>query len=299
METDALKTVVLVAQHGSFAAAARVLNVDPSSVSRLVASTEAALGLRLFQRTTRSLTITEEGETYLRRITPLLEELDHAREEAGRLRRAPSGALRLTASVAFAHECILPHLAAFHTAYPDIAVELLPTDANLDLLANGIDLAIRLAAAPEGDLISTRLMRTRYHVCASPDYLARHGPIEAPEALAERTCLRFALPDYRTRWRFRRGEAAPFEVAVQGWIVIANALSLRQAARDGLGPALLADWLVGRDLASGRLIDLFPNHDCTATEFDTAAWALYASRSFTPQKVRVAIDFFRGKLRPK
>lgn len=297
MDLAALRTIALVAQHGSFAAAARVLDLDPSSVSRIVANAEASLGLRIFQRTTRTLRITEEGEIYLRRVVPLIEELEHAREEAGLTRTIPSGTLRLTASVAFAHECIVPHLGGFHDLYPDIALELLPTDAMLDILGNGIDLAIRLAPAPEGDLVSTRLVTTRYRVCAAPGYLAKHGPIQNPNDLAALNCLRFALPEFRSRWLFRRAGGAPFEVAVSGWTVIASALSLRQAARDGLGPALLADWLIGGDLASGALIDLFPDYDCTATEFDTGAWALYPSRSFLPMKVRVTIDFLREKLR--
>jgi DNA-binding transcriptional LysR family regulator len=297
MDLAMLRTLALVAQHGSFAAAARVLDLDPSSVSRIVANAEASLGLRIFQRTTRRLRITEEGEIYLRRAVPLIEELEHAREEAGRARSEPSGTLRLTASVAFAHECIVPHLGDFHGRYPEISLELLPTDATLDILANGIDLAIRLAPAPEGDLVSTRLIRTRYRVCAAPGYLAQHGPLSGPRDLSGLNCLRFALPEFRSRWLFRRAGEEPFEVAVSGRTVIANALSLRQAARDGLGPALLADWLIGGDLARGDLVDLFPEYDCTATEFDTAAWALYPSRSFLPRKVRVAIDFLREKLR--
>ncbi len=296
MDTDLLKTVSLVGQQGSFAAAARVLGVDPSSVSRAVATTEATLGFRLFQRTTRSLTVTEEGEIYLRRVTPLLEELEAAREEAGEAQRTPSGTLKITASVAFSHECVVPHLGAFQAMNPDISVELLPTDANLDITANGIDLAIRLGAAPSGDLISTRLLRTRYVVCASPGYLAKHEPIRTPHNLATHDCLRFALPEFRTRWRFRRGDGAAFEVPVKGRTVIANALALRRAALDGLGPVLLADWLVGRDLTKGHLVDLFPDHDCTATEFDTGAWALYPSRSYLPRKVRVMIDFLRKTL---
>lgn len=296
MDTDLLKTVALVAKQGSFASAARVLDIDPSSVSRAVASVEETLGLRLFQRTTRSLTITEEGETYLRRIVPLLEELDAALEEAGTKRRTPSGTLKMTASVAFSHECIVPLLGTFLAQYPEVSVELLPSDANLDITANGIDLAIRLGSAPSGDLISTRLLQTRYVVCASPAYLAAHAPIRKPHDLAAHECLRFALPEFRTRWRFRLGDNTPFEVPVSGKAIIANALSLRRAAIDGLGPVLLADWLIGGDLAAGRLVDLFPDHTCTATEFDTGAWALYPSRSFLPRKVRVMIDFLRTTL---
>lgn len=297
MDIDSLKTVALAARLGSFAAAARALDTDPSSVSRTVAAVEAALKLRLFQRTTRRLTITEEGDLYLSRIRPLLDEFDRARDEAQSMRAAPSGTLRLTASVAFAHECIVPHLKEFRQLFPALTLELIPTDDNLDLLANGIDLAIRLSAAPQGDLVSTRLLRTRYRVVASPDYAASAGPFMNPGDLAECECLRFALPDYRTSWRFARGNDAPVDVPVSGPLLIANALSLRQAALDGLGPALLADWLIGRHLAEGRLVDLFLDYECTATEFDTGAWALYPSRSYLPHKVRVLIDFLRARLR--
>lgn len=297
MDTDALRIVALVAQHGSFAAAARIADLDPSSVSRIVAATEEALELRLFQRTTRRLTITEEGRIYLRRLVPLLEELDLAREEAGTARDTPTGTLRLTASVAFAYECIVPHLGAFRLRFPQITVELLPSDANLDIIGEGIDLAIRLAAAPSGDLVSTRLMRTRYRTCAAPGFLEAHGPIEDPRRLADIECIRFALPDFRTRWLFRRPGADVVEIPVGGRLLISNALALRRAAREGLGVGLLPDWLIARDLAEGRLVDLFPGHDCTATSFDTGAFALYPSRAFLPRKVRVAIDFFKEALR--
>ncbi len=296
MDLEALRTITLVAQQGSFAAAARVLDMDPSTVSRSVANTEAALGLRIFQRSTRALSLTEEGETYLRRIEPLLDELEHARDVAQASRVNPSGTLIITASVAFAHECIVPVLGAFHARYPEVVVELLPTDATLDIAANSIDLAIRLAPAPKGDLISTRLMATRYRVCASPSYLKAHGPIAHPHDLTQHNCLRFALPEFRTRWRFRLDGSQAFDVPVSGHTIIANALSLRQAALDGMGPVLLADWLIGREIETGGLIDLFPDYECTATEFETAAWMLYPSRSYLPRKVRVMIDYLRERL---
>ncbi|MEL6583655.1 MAG: LysR family transcriptional regulator [Pseudomonadota bacterium] len=297
MDTAALKIVALVARHGSFAAAARVLSVDPSAISRSVAGVEAGLGLRLFQRSTRSLSVTEEGEAYLARLVPLLEELDQAHDAARAVSRRPAGTLRLTTSVAFAHTCIVPHLSAFTARYPDISLEILPSDATLDLAANSIDLAIRLMPAPAGDVVSAKLIDTRYRVVASPDYLAKSEGLSEPNDLQNHKCLRFALPDYRTRWRFRSGGSPPIEVPVSGSIVIANALSLRQAALDGLGPALLADWLVWRDIQSGALVDVFPHHECAATDFNTAAWALYPSRSYLPQKVRVTLDFLRETLR--
>lgn len=296
METRDLSTVLLVARLGSFAAAARALDLDPSSVSRTVAGVEAALGLRLFQRSTRRLAVTEEGEAYLRRIAPLIEELDQARDEVGRMRRRPSGTLRLTASVSYAHECIVPHLAEFRADYPDIRVELIPTDDKLDLLAAGIDLALRLTAAPEEALIGTKLAPTRYRVCASPEYLAAQGAPAHPAELEGRDCLRFALPEFRTRWVFRDGTGGEITVPVSGSLVIASALSLRQAARDGLGPVLLGTWLVDRDIAAGRLVDLFPGWESTGTTFDTGVWALYPSRAYLPRKVRAMIDFLRPRL---
>lgn len=297
MDLAALRTVTLVARHGSFAAAARVLDVDPSSISRQIKTTETDLGLRLFQRSTRVLRVTEEGADFIARITPLLEEFDHAHDAARRAGKDPTGTLKMTAPVSFADRCILPHLRAFLELYPDVSVELVPSDTNVDLVAENIDLAIRLAPAPKGDLISTKLITTRYMVCAAPDFLIQNPTITTPQDLQRLDCLRFNLPDYRTRWRFRRSDDPVFEVPVTGRLVISSALSLRRAVLDGLGPALLPDWLVGQDVAEGYLINLFPDHDCTATEFDTGAWALYPSRAYLPQKVRVMIDFLRQRLR--
>lgn len=298
MNIESLKIVVLVARHGSLAAAARAENLDPSSVSRIVASVEEEMGIRLFQRTTRRLAVTEEGQAYIARIGPLIEEFDHATEDARRSSQSPSGTLRMTASTAFAHECIAPHLGRFRGLYPDIAVELFATDTNLDILADRIDLAVRLAAAPKGDLISTRLSTTRYRVCASPGYLSRYGHPTHPRCLETLDCLRHLLPEQGGRWFFRRNDEDVFEVAVGGTVSISNPLSLRRAAVEGLGPALLADWLIRSEIRSGALVDVFPGYDCTATTFDTGAWALYPSRSFLPRKVRVTIDFLRACLSP-
>ena len=136
MDLNDFKLLHLVARQGSFAAAARVMSVDPSAVSRNVAAIEAKLGLRVFQRSTRRLSVSEEGAVLLARTAPLLEEFDRALDQARTARRAPSGRLRMTASVAFGEVCMLPHMAAFRTAYPEITLELVLSDANVDLLAD-------------------------------------------------------------------------------------------------------------------------------------------------------------------
>jgi DNA-binding transcriptional LysR family regulator len=296
MNLQTLDFFVHVARAGSFAAVALARDLDPSSVSRAIAELEADLGVRLFQRTTRRLTLTEAGSVFLGRAEPLAEELRHAREAAALVVGAPRGRLRMTSSVTFGQRCLLPQLPEFRRRYPELALECLFTDANLDLVADRIDLAVRLAPAIEGDLVASKLMDTRYRVVAAPGYLERAPPLARPADLQAHRCLRFTLAAYRTRWSFRDARGSVEEVRIDGDVTLAPAGALRDAALLGLGPALLPDWLIAEDVASGRLRDVFPQHEATATTFDTAAWAVYPSRAFLPQKVRVMVDFLRATL---
>lgn len=293
MDTNDLRTLLLIRDLGGFAPAARALNLNPASISRRVADVEAQLGLRLFQRSTRRFSMTEAGDALLTRVAPLLDELDGVLGSAERPGQSVTGTLRLTTSVSFGNEVVLPILAEFHTAFPTLSIDLVLSDANLDLIGERIDLALRLAPAPAGDLISSRLLTTRYHVVASPEFVARHGQPRQPQDLSALQTVRFPLPGYRDRWLFRDGGAETAEVPVSGWLLISNALAQRRAAMDGLGVALLANWLVTEQLAKGSLVDLFPHHEVTATTFDSGVWALYPSRAYLPQRVRVLIEFLR------
>jgi DNA-binding transcriptional LysR family regulator len=296
MELQSLALFVAVAHRGSFAAVARERAIDPSSVSRAVADLERDLGLRLFQRTTRRMALTEAGETFLARIEPLVEELGRAAEAVQSASGAPAGTLRLTASVTFGQRRIVPILGAFRARYPGLRIEAVFTDANVDLIAERIDLAVRLAPAVEGDLVAAKLIDTRYRVVASPAYLARH-PLAAPQDLAGHRCLLFAIRAFRTRWLFRDAAGRVTEVPVDGDVTLSPAGSLLDATLADLGPALLPDWLITEDLAARRLVDCFPAFEATATTFDTAAWLVYPSRAYLPQKVRVMADFLRAALR--
>jgi len=296
MDIETLKLAVLVADRGGFASAARQLSLDPSAISRSIAGLEAELGVRLFQRSTRRFSVTEAGARYLARVAPLIEEVERAGSELADARVAPRGRLRLTASVAFGQQCVVPHIGAFRARYPDIALELFLSDAVLDPVDAGMDLAIRLAPSPTGDVISAKLIDTRYRVCASAAFAQQNGALSNPGDLSDLDCLRYTLPEFRSRWLFRDQEGTVQEVPVDGSIMISSALAMRQAARDGLGPALLADWLADDDLRTGRLVDLFPRYRVTATSFETAAYFLYPSRAFLPAKVRVMIDFLRERI---
>lgn len=276
---------------------AKALGTDPSSVSRTIAGLEAELGVRLFQRTTRRLSLTEAGDLYITRAQPLLEELTRVGVEAREVRAEPRGTLRLTASVTFGQSMLLPLLPAFRQAYPNIAIECLFTDQNLDLISDRIDLAIRLAPAIEGDVIAARLMTTRYRVVGAPAYLADCPPVNDPADLRDHRLLLFPFKPFRTRWLFRDDHGDVTEVPVSGDIVISPAGAILEAARMGLGLALLPNYLTDNDFASGRLCHVLPNFQVTATSFDTGAWLVYPSRSYLPAKTRAMIDFLRANLK--
>ncbi len=299
MDAITLKTFVDVARLGNFAHAARELELDPSSVSRTVAALEQELGVRLFQRTTRKLSLTEAGHAYLARISPLVDELEQAREEALALSKGVNnqaqGTLRMTSSVSFGIIQIAPLLPEFRRLHSQLKVELLLTDANMNLVNDRIDLAVRLGSQFEGDVVLTKLMRTRYRVCASPGYIAQHGPPKSPADLAKHRCLLLALPEFRHEWHFKDAKGKVQTVSVDGDIIISSPLALRRCAIDGMGPVLLTDWLANEAIADGTLVDLFPHLQATATSFDTGVWLLYPTRSYLPLKVRVMVDFLKSK----
>lgn len=295
MDIETLRIFAEVAHRGSFSEVARSRGTEPSSISRAVGVIEAELGERLFHRTTRKLSLTEAGALYLARIEPLVAQLEEAGAEARAIGRGPVGTLRLSVSVAYGMVRVMPMLGRFRARYPELTVELLMSDTQVDLVREGIDLAVRLAPAQEANLIATRMVATRYRVVAAPEWLAAH-PLAVPADLAACEALRFTLAGFRDRWIFRDGGGAEEVVPVGGRLLISSALGLREAALAGMGPALLADWMIADDLASGRLVDCFPAHDVAATDFDTGVWAIYPSRNFLPGKVRAMLDFLRAEL---
>lgn len=296
MDISALQTFIEVMRKGSFAAVAKERNIDPSSVSRSISGLEKELGVRLFQRTTRQLSATEAGITYFHRIEPLVEEMQHAVDLVKEVSGQPKGTLRVTASVSFGLKCITPLLAEFQTLYPDLSLDLLLTDSRVDLLSERIDLAIRLGALEDSTLIVQKLISTHYLVCASPDYLKRSGQLNQPEDIVQHNCLLFPLSGFREQWLFRHNQGKITEIPVNGSTMISNAIGLQQCAIAGMGLALLPKWLINEDLEAGTLINVFPNYDVTATDFQTSAWLVYPSRNYVPLKVRVFIDFLKNHL---
>lgn len=296
MDLTTLQIFVEVMRQGNFAAVARDRDCDPSSISRLIAGLEKELGVRLFQRTTRRLSPTEAGSTYFERIEPLLGEIQTAHEITADIAQHPKGTLRMTTSVSFGQKCVLPLLPDFRHQYPELNLDVLLTDIVVDLLRERIDVAIRLGILADSSLIAQRLMPTHYRVCASPQYLENRGTPQAPMDIAHHDCLLFPLSGFRSRWIFQDGAGKLTEVPVRGSVTISNAIALQQGAISGMGIALLANWLIDDEIQAGNLVDLFPNHQVTATEFNTAAWFVFPSRAYLPLKVRVFTEFLKTRI---
>ncbi|WP_170431528.1 LysR family transcriptional regulator [Ruegeria arenilitoris] len=295
METGLLRTFSGVARLGSFAAQAREVGLDASAISRQIALLEASLGVTLFERTTRRLSLTDAGRLYLERALPLLDALDEVRDETRDVVAEPSGLLKVTTSVAFGERWLLPRVPAFRAAFPKIDLELRLTDSVVDIAAEGIDLALRLGPRVEGALVAAKLFDTRYRVVASPDYIARAGRPATPADLPAHDGLVFAIPRFREGWMFRQGPTGKVvRASPRPAVVISNALGIRRACLDSVGIALLADWTVGDDIERGGLMDLFPDHEVSATDFESAAWAVYPSRSYVPARLRVFIDHLKS-----
>jgi DNA-binding transcriptional LysR family regulator len=297
MDTDILTLFADVARRGSFAAVARERAIAPSLVSRAVAQLEAELGVRLLQRSTRRMALTDAGARYLARIEPLIEDLARARDEAQEASAEPTGTLRLTASITLGQMRLVPLMPELRRRFPRLTFDLIFDDTPFDLVAERIDLAIRLGPAPRQDVVAVKLSDTRYRVCASPDYLARVGAPERPEDLRAHSCVLFSLPAFRRAWLFRDAEGRVTEVPIAGDVMVSTLLGVHPCAVAGLGPALLSRWLTDQDVAAGRLVDLFPAYEAAGSDFAMAAWLLYPNRSYLPNKVRQVADFLRRALR--
>lgn len=296
MDLDGIRTFTLVVKTGSFAAAARLRGVAPSSVSRTVAVLEGEIGIRLFQRTTRRLALTEAGRSYHRQVAPLLDALDRAADAARDLGARPRGLLRVAVAAPFATLYLARWLATFAARYPELEIELVLDSRYADLVGERIDVAVRLGRVASASVVALKLCDAPRAVVASPSYLMNNTP-RRPADINDHRVLVFPRGGERETWRFRDGEGRTTEVEVRARIAAADGLIVRELARSSLGLALLPRWLCAQDLRSGVLVDVFPMHEVTATEFESSLWLAYPSRANLPLKVRVFVEFLRETFR--
>lgn len=286
---------VRVVEAGGFSAAARALNLTPSAVSKLIARLEDRLAARLFRRTTRHLSLTEEGEAFYQRSARILAEIEEAEQAVSRLHGLASGTLRLNAAVAFFAYQVVPLLPEFMGRYPLVHLELTITDRVVDLVEEGADVGIRIGARFESTLVSRLLAEDHRIICAAPSYLARRGMPTDPAELAGHNCLAWSSRHGRlNEWPFQ-GPAGAFTVRAQGNMEVDNGECLYEATVAGLGIARLAAFRVGADIRSGRLVALLDQHHRAEP---LPIHAVYPHRQHLSPKVRAFVDFLVEKFTP-
>ncbi len=252
-----LEAVIAVARERSFRRAALALEMSPNALSNAVAKLEANLGVRLFNRTTRSVAMTDAGETFVDQVGPALRDIQVAMDAARSQQSTPVGTLRINSFAAGAQEIVSPLILEFLRHHPAVHIDLVAEGRLVDIVAEGFDLGIRRGDLVPADMIAVPLGRPQSHaVVASPAYLDRHGAPRAPSDLAMRQCIRVRLPNGALhRWQFERGGEI-VEVAVTGPITVNEASLARAAALGGVGVALFLEQDVRDDIAAGRLIRL-------------------------------------------
>jgi DNA-binding transcriptional LysR family regulator len=240
---------------GGFSAAARALDLTPSAVSKSISRLEDRLGVRLLNRTTRSLTPTPEGATFLERSRRILTDIDEAEQEVARFRRAPRGRLRLHISVAFGLHQLPPVLPEFLTRYPDVELDISVSDREPDLAEEGIDLAVRSGEVADQSLIARRICLMERVICAAPAYLKKHGTPRTPDDLLRHNCLLVSAQPNLANWPFDTAEGIR-TVKVSGNVIADNAETAVRLAILGLGVIRLGDILVGEPLRRRQLVPL-------------------------------------------
>jgi DNA-binding transcriptional LysR family regulator len=284
-----------VVEEGSLTKAAASLRLSPSAVSKLISRLEDRLGARLLQRTTRHVAPTAEGRIFYERTREILDELDAAEELVGTGRQRPRGTLRVSLSHGFGMTVIVPLVPAFTARYPDIQLQLAFADRRVDLVSDGLDLAIRLGQVRDESLIARRLGDHGRIVCAAPAYLERHGIPVTPEGLMQHNCILFDQPEHLNHWPFRQPDGTTRRLHVRGNFRSDNGDALHELLLDGIGVGHAADFLALPHLATGRLVALLADH---AANERTPIHAVYPERRHLPAKVRVFIDFLVERLQP-
>jgi DNA-binding transcriptional LysR family regulator len=282
---DELEVFVTVVEAQGFSAAAKRLDSTPAAVSRRIKALEQRLGVRLLQRTTRTLKLTEAGELYFREVSRLLGDLKAVEEQLEEVTGQASGELRIVAPMSFGQHRLAPVVARFALTHPKLRVTLRLEDRETDIVSEGIDLAIRIAYPSDSSLVSRPIASVPRYFCASPGYLARRGTPRAPSDLLQHDCLHYNVISEREEWTFR-GTQGDETIVIKGVFCSNNGEVLAEAAMQGLGITLLPDFIVADALADGRLVRILEGRERSPLTLSV----LYPSRQHVPAKTRLFID---------
>lgn len=290
----AMNVFVKVVESGSFARAAERMNLSTSAVSRHVAELEAHLDTRLLNRTTRRISLTESGQAYLERTLQLLADLEEVEAVAGSSTAKPKGTIRLTCSVNFGSRHVAPAVGAFQAAYPEVRFDLSVSDRFVDLVEEGLDLAVRIGDLGNTNLIARKIGQMQLTTCASPAYLKAHGTPRHPRELVNHNCLTYEYAPVKNQWTFRehtrgtmRDGGEELKVRIAGSVHGNNGEMMAAVAAAGVGIAFEPDFIVNSFIESGKLVPILQNW----LPDPSPIYAVYPSRRHLSAKVRTFVDF--------
>jgi len=284
---EGLREFVAVVEQGGFTAAGRQLNVSTSFVSRQVSRLEDRLDVRLLQRTTRKVHLTDMGQVYYERSREILDQLETLESEMADLQEKPKGLVRIAAAGEYAERFVAPVVAEFVEKYPEVSVELTVSMQLVDIIDEGFDLAIRMSSLTDSSLIARKIEQRRIMVCASPSYLKEHGRPKTPEDLRTHNCLTF--PDMP--WRFKYPDRIQ-EIKVRGTWNSNNGHVLVAAAKQGIGVVRFSEYYLEALVSSGKLEIVLQDYEVD----DAASWIIYPNRRHLPTRVRYLVEFLLNEL---
>jgi len=294
--TDVAVFVRVVACN-SFTRAADELELSRAVVSKYVARLEERLGVRLLNRTTRRLALTEAGAELFEASRGALERIDEAEERVARLQREPQGRLKVNAPMSFGILQLSRVLPDFLARHPRIHVDLVMDDRLVDFLADGFDVGIRIVELPDSSLVAKKVAPCPVVACAAPAYLAEQGEPATPEDLATQECILYRYSAGANVWRFTAAGGRDIAVAVSGRLRMNNGIAMKEAALRGFGIILLPTFYVEQELRDGTLRRVLPHYRVP----DLGMYAVYPQRIFVPPKVRAFVEFLSrsfGRARP-
>lgn len=285
-----IRSFVLIAEKGSFAAAALAEAVTPVIMGRRLTALERRLGVQLMHRSTRGLVLTDLGERYLEQCQQLIQDFEDADASIAARRRSLAGHLVVSAPASFGRQHVAPHGVAFQARYPDLRMSFNFTDSVVDLVREGYDMAIRIGEVTDPNYVAVRLYPNRRVVCGTPEYFKRYGVPRVPEDLAQHNCLAFNLQGGQHRgWTFVR-DGKPFAVRVKGSLACNDGELLYDWVRQGLGVGWRSTWEIQRELKHGELVTVLDQFALPAYDIQ----AVYPQQRYLPAKVRYFIDDLRA-----
>ncbi len=290
MKWEGISEFVYVAEYESFTKAAKNIGLSTAQVSRQVSALEKRLNIKLLYRTTRRVSLTEEGQVFYQHCRAVLDGLDAAEQAVSNLQSKPQGRIKLTAPVTYGEQQLLPLMNDFMMRYSDIEVTAFLSNQTVDLLEGGYDLAIRIGKLNDSTMMAKKLSSRTNFVCAAPAYIEKHGVPNTLTELGQHNCLLGTL-DY---WHFKE-QGKERNIRVTGSVRYNSGYSLADAALKGLGIVQLPDYYVQKYLQSGALISILDSY----REPEEAIWALYPYNRYLSPKIRLLVEFLAERLLPE